>query len=153
MKQRTLNSNWFHPLMLSVLMLLSGFTSAAQQGKLADQRAALAGNWTGASICVNKEKFPACHDEQVIYRIAPTSGSADKVNLTMDKLVDGKPEFMGEMECTYDSQHGTLVSEYTYRNNHLRWEFTVKENTLTGTLAALPDKTLVRQIKVRKEAQ
>jgi hypothetical protein len=48
----------------------------------------LVGDWSGESICVNKEKFPSCNDEQVVYRIVVASGKTDTVTITADKIVN-----------------------------------------------------------------
>ena len=132
---------------------LAAFAVSAFAQQPPDERARLTGNWTGESICVNREKFPACKDEQVIYRLVPARDKANIINITMDKLVAGKPETMGDSDFTYDRQRGTLVSEYTYNKNHLLWEFTVKGAVMEGTLTALPEKTLVRRIKVTKDTR
>src|SRR5918911_659020 len=49
----------------------------------------LVGDWSGESVCVNKEKFPACHDEQVGYHVVVASGKTDTVTITADKIVNG----------------------------------------------------------------
>lgn len=111
----------------------------------------LVGNWSGESVCVDKDKFPACHDEQVIYRIAQTSGKSDTLTITMDKIVNNKPETMGVFDFVYNAQEQTLFSEFTRNKWHGIWEFDVKGDILEGTLATLPDKMIVRRIKVKKD--
>ena len=110
----------------------------------------LVGNWTGESICVGNR--PACHDERVIYRIQKAPDPAGKVTITADKIVNGKPELMGVLDFKYDSEKQTLVCDFTRGNTHGLWELAVKGNTMEGTLMVLPDKTLVRRVKVKKES-
>ncbi|MDT4968165.1 MAG: hypothetical protein QOJ64_2902 [Acidobacteriota bacterium] len=110
----------------------------------------LVGNWSGESICVNKDKFPACHDEQVVYRIAKSTGNSAALTLTMDKIVNGRPETMGAFEFVYDPQKQTLSSEFTRNNWHGIWGLAVKGERMDGTLVTLPDKTVVRRINVTK---
>src|SRR5690242_8039634 len=74
---------------------------------LQDGVAHLLGDWSGESICVNKEKFPACKDEVVIYHITKVADKPNTVNLSADKIVDGKPEFMGAFDCIYDAKKQT----------------------------------------------
>ena len=111
----------------------------------------LVGNWSGTSLCANKEKFPACNDEQVIYRVAITPGKSDTVTITADKLVNGKPETMGTFDFVYDARKQTLVSEVkTYRRPFII-ELAVKGDLLEGTLSTLPEREIVRRIKVKKD--
>ncbi len=108
----------------------------------------LVGNWTGESICTGTRA--ACHDEKVIYRIPKAPDASGTVTITMDKLVDGKPETMGALDFKYDGAKGTLVNEFTRNTTHGIWEFKVNGNTMEGTLTLLPDKTVGRRVKVQK---
>jgi len=109
----------------------------------------LVGNWTGESKCVGP--FPACHDEKVIYRIAKPPDEKGIVTITADKIVNGKPETMGVLDFKYDGEKHTLTCDFTRGQTHGVWEFTVKEDTMEGTLVVLPDKTLARRVKLKKE--
>ena len=111
----------------------------------------LVGDWSGESICVNKEKFPACNDEQVVYHVVVASSKADAVTITADKIVNGKPEAMGTFDFVYDARGQTLTSEVKNDRVHIIFELAVKGDLLEGTLATLPDRTLVRRIKVKKD--
>ena len=138
--------------LLATIIVSGAFLVIGGQGSptvVADAGADLVGNWTGKSICVGNR--PACHDEQVIYRITKAPDPAGKVTITADKIVNGKPELMGVLDFKYDSEKQTLVCDFTRGNTHGLWELTVKGNTMEGTLMVLPDKTLVRRIKVQKE--
>ena len=111
----------------------------------------LAGDWSGESICVNKEKFPACNNEQVVYHVVVASGKTETVTITADKIVNNKPETMGTFDFVYNAQRQTLTSEFKNDKVHIIFEFAVKGDVLEGTLATLPDRTLVRRIKVKKD--
>lgn len=111
----------------------------------------LVGNWSGESVCADKEKFPACNDERVVYRVAAAPGKTDTVTITMDKIVDGKPETMVTLDFAYDAQKQTLSGEFARNNRRGVWEFVVKGDSIEGTLATLPERTLVRRIKVKKD--
>ena len=136
-----------------VLILIFGAVSVIPSSTTAiaitDDGSSLVGNWTGDSICVGNR--PACHDERVIYRISKAPDSSGNVTITADKIVNGKPELMGVLDFKYDSEKQTLVCDFTRGNTHGLWELTVDGNTMEGTLMVLPDKTLVRRIKVKKE--
>jgi hypothetical protein len=118
-------------------------------GQTNDKLAKLIGNWSGESICVGNR--PACHDEKVIYRLARGPNAAETVTITMDKLVDGRPDTMAVLDFKYDPLHETLVNEFTRRTTHGRWEFTVMGNTIVGVLLILPEKTVGRRVRVQKE--
>jgi hypothetical protein len=138
-----------------MLGLFAVLTACAQKEKPKDEQnseiANLIGDWSGESICVNKEKFPACNDEVVVYHIKEVAGKADTVNLSADKIVNGKPEFMGAFDFIYDSKKHTLTSDVKNERVHFLIEFVVKDDVLEGGITSLPDKTQVRQIKVKKD--
>jgi len=142
---------------MSVLLscfILCGFFAVCPtvaQGTQGGEISKLVGDWIGESICVNKEKFPACHDEQVVYHVIMTSGKTDTVTISADKIVNGKPEPMGTFDFIYDAQRRTLTSEFKNDRVHIIFEFAVKDDYLEGTLSNLPEKTLVRRIKVKKK--
>jgi hypothetical protein len=129
-----------------VLVLINSATIAFA---ITDDGPGLVGNWTGESICAGNR--PACHDEKVIFRITKLPDEHGKVTIFADKVIDGKPEPMWELEFTYDRDKHTLTNEFTRGNTHGLWEFSVKEDTMEGTLVILPDKTIGRRVKVKKD--
>ena len=54
-------------------------------------------------------------------------------------------------DSQYDAEKGTLVSEFTRRTTHGRFELTVKGNLMEGTLILLPATEIVRRVNVRKD--
>ncbi len=108
----------------------------------------LNGDWSGESICVGE--VGACHDEQVIYHISVDSADATKIKIAADKLVAGKPEWMGDIQLKYDAGKNTLTGDLEGPRYHGVWEFTVKGNKIWGTLSLLPERRIVRQIRVTK---
>ncbi len=127
-------------------LVAGGYASAIEVG---DAGSDLGGNWIGESVCVGNR--PACHDEQVIYRITKAPDPAGKVTITADKIVNGKPELMGVLDFKYDPEKSTLVCDFNRGSTHGLWELAVKNTAMTGTLIVLPEKTLVRRIKLKKE--
>ena len=126
----------------AILALALGFTAHAQSASL------LTGDWTGESICVGE--IGACHDEQVVYHISGDLADATRVKIGADKIVDGKPDFMGDILLKYDAGKSTLIGELESPRSKGVWEFTVKGNMMWGTLSLLPEKRIVRQIRVTK---
>jgi hypothetical protein len=103
----------------------------------------LAGNWAGESICTIKDS--PCHDEKVIYHVTEPNAKGD-LKIQADKIVNGPPEDMGTLDCTFDQKASTV----TCPMKNGEWKFSVKDDTMIGTLT-LPDGRLYRRINVRKE--
>ena len=110
----------------------------------------LLGDWSGESVCVNKEKFPSCNDEKVVYHITKVADKPNTVNLSADKIVDGKPVFMGAFDFVYDPKKQTLTCEYKTDRVDIAMEFTLKDDVLDGSMTSLPDKTQIRRMTVKK---
>jgi hypothetical protein len=131
----------------AVVLVLIHFSAKAVA--VNDDGSSLVGNWTGESLCVGNR--PACHDEKVIYRIPKAPDEAGNVTITADKIVNGKPESMGALDFKYDREKQTLTCDFTRGTTHGLWEFTISGTTMEGTLVTLPDKTVARRVKVKKE--
>ena len=71
------------------------------------------------------------------------AGKPDTLTITADKVVHGKPETMGMFDFVYDERKQTLVSDIKGNKWHVIVELAVKGDVLEGTLATLPDRTLV----------
>lgn len=113
------------------------------------QTVSLAGDWIGESICFGNN--PSCHDEKVIYHISVDPSDSTKVKIGADKIVDGKPEFMGDIFLKYDAAKQMLTGDLQSPRYRGLWEFTVKGNTIEGSLTILPEKTLGRRIRVTRK--
>src|SRR3982750_2049790 len=109
-------------IILAAFILVCRFT-ACGQNQPAD---GLFGDWTGESKCVGSN--PYCHDEIVLYHLTRSKNDASKINLSADKIIDGKPEFMGEFDMTFDPEKMTLTGEFTIKRTGGKgvWLFTVK---------------------------
>jgi Protein of unknown function (DUF3224) len=123
-----------------ILLLAPSFTTA--------QTSSLTGDWTGESICVGE--VGACKDEQVVYHVSVDPTDATKVKIGADKIVNGKPDFMGDIVLKYDGRNNTLTGNLDGPRGRGLWEFTIKGNMMWGTLSQLPEKRIVRQIRLTK---
>src|SRR5919112_5546692 len=74
----------------------------ARQGG-SDSLSKVLGDWEGESVCVDKNR-PACKNEHIVYHITKKDGEADAVTMRADKIVSGKPEEMGVLDCKYDGE-------------------------------------------------
>jgi hypothetical protein len=113
------------------------------------QTGSLAGDWTGESICFGNN--PSCHDEKVVYHISVDASDSTKVKIAADKIVDGKPEFMGDVFLKYDAAKQTLSGDLQSPRYRGVWEFTIKGNTIEGSLMILPERTVGRRIRVTRK--
>ena len=117
-------------------------------GVAESQTASLAGDWTGESICFGNN--PSCHDEKVVYHVSIDPSDSTKVKIGADKIIDGKPDFMGDIYLKYDAAKQTLTGDLQSPRYRGVWEFTVRGNTIEGGLYSLPDRAMGRKIRVQK---
>src|SRR5262245_9046936 len=108
----------------------------------------LVGTWNGTSTCTDREHYPACHDEQVVYDVREP-GSRDTVTLRADKLVNGRREFMGEFDFTRSSGE-VWTAEYRSTRVHLRLSLHVSGSRLTGHILDIPSGRTVRQLALER---
>lgn len=113
------------------------------------QDSSIAGDWLGTSICVNRQYFPACKDEQVVYEARVISTSPDAVEIRAYKFVDGQREPMGEYSVT-PQEDGSWASEVRTDRFHLLLKLQVAGDHMTGTLTDLAVGQRVRDIKLER---
>ena len=113
-------------------------------------RDAMAGRWRGTSLCTNREAAPACNDEQVIYDIVASPGTADLV-AKADRITDGQRVPMGDITFHPDAASARWVSEISTPRVHAIWRLSIKDGVLTGGLFQLPSNTQVRAIELRRD--
>jgi hypothetical protein len=119
-----------------------------------DSLSKVLGDWEGESVCVDKNR-PACKNEHVVYHITKKGGEAhegesDAVTMRADKIVNGKPEDMGVLECRYDAAKSALACEFNVNGTHGVFEYAVRGDEMEGTLKLLPAGTLGRRINVKR---
>jgi hypothetical protein len=117
------NQKIIQGMILRVLITCASFF--AFDKKLIAQ-ANIEGLWKGSSICQVKES--PCHDEQVVYHILQDSNKLFQV--TMNKIINGKEDYMGTMPFHLDSLTGAFISRDQERN--ALWEFKISKNEMSG---------------------
>ena len=128
-----------------VLMCLLAFGAARGSA----QTSSIAGDWSGQSTCAGNN--PSCHDEYVVYHISVDFNDPTRVNISADKIVDGKLDWMGNIALKYDAAKQTLTGDMQSPRYKGVWEFAVKGNIIEGTLSVFtPEKTVGRRIRVQK---
>jgi len=130
--------------MNSILLIIAAFAVSQACTAASSSPDEIAGNWTGESICTVKPS--ACHDEHVIYHISEPDSNG-KLKIDADKVVNGKPESMGTIDCTIDKKASTLTCPI----NSGLFEFSISGKKMEGTLK-LKDGTLFRRINVAKDS-
>jgi hypothetical protein len=129
-------------LLLAFAMLTSS-TAVVAQNSSASSEISPVGDWRGDSIC---QVHPsACQDEDSLYHVTAVAGKPGQFSMQADKIVDGKPQNMGNADCTYNAKQRIL----TCNLGRASLEFTVTENTMNGAMFR-PDKTRWRDIKLKK---
>lgn len=106
-----------------------------------------AGTWRGESSCVVKPS--ACRDEDSLYRVSRKGNAPDRVNLSANKIVDGKEVNMGSTECAYNAKlHSIDCPLPKGLSLHLQVSGDATEGKLT-----LGNGTLWRKISLRRNEQ
>jgi hypothetical protein len=136
-----------------IFVLLFMAVAAPTFGQQAYDMSSLFGDWTGESKCVGNN--PYCHNEVVVYHISRSKSDAAKVNISADKIVNGTPESMGDLDFTYDSQKQkqTLTAEFTISRTGGKgvWVYQINGNHMDGTLTTYPENEIGRRAKVDKK--
>jgi hypothetical protein len=105
------------------------------------------GVWRGTSVCMDRERAPACKDEEVLYTFTrPADGAEGKAHLKADKIVDGNVVPMGELDFAYDPDVRAWTSEFQSPRFHGLWSYSVAGGRLTGTLLELPSRAILRTV-------
>jgi hypothetical protein len=119
------------------LLLLSITASVALSA------ADLTGDWKGESTCLANK--PQCKDEKVIYHFAEPDASG-YVEVSADKIVEGRAINMGTVKMQYDKGKGTLFAQDGPRT----WRFTIHGKNMDGTLT-VPDNLVMRKVTLTRD--
>jgi hypothetical protein len=110
----------------------------------------IVGAWQGTSVCTRIPENTACHDETVVYDFRPSTSKPGAVTLDAGKIVNGVRQPMGELDFTFDEAHQRWSAEFRNTRVHVRWSYTVSDDTMTGTCVLLPAETVVRNVSVKR---
>ena len=130
------------------LVLLTGVQACAQNKRPGDE---ILGDWFGESKCTGNN--PSCHDEIVVYHFTRTKSDAAKIHLAADKVINGKPELMGEFDFVYDAEKKTLTTDFKIPRTGGKgvWLFNVNGDKIDGTLTVFPENEIGRRVKVERK--
>jgi len=141
--RRQESSGWFSVIVLAATCCAVTVFAASSAPPVKQ----ILGEWRGTSLCADKQKFPGCHDEVVIYTVIPSSTHTGAVTVTAEKIVNGVRDTMGVSDFTYDAAHRTWNSELQTERYHLLWSFSIRDTVLSGTLLDLPSKAISRKVR------
>jgi hypothetical protein len=131
------------------LLLLASFLYT--QGSAQDHPASeLVGRWRGTSVCTKADWNSACHDETVVYECSQ-GAAPGQVLLRAFKIVQGKPEFMGDLTFSWDDRLRAWVASFANERVHLRVTLEPKGDTLEGRMVLLPEMRVGRQMHVTRD--
>ncbi len=134
-----------------VLVLIAALTVIAAGGQPdASQTSApvILGNWNGTSTCLVKPS--ACHDEEALYHFNVTPKKPGVIAALAYKIVNGKPQYMGPADCTYDPAKKLLHCDFPRGYIDLTFSSAPGGDRLEGAMF-LPDKTRWRDIKLKRK--
>lgn len=129
-------------------VIIAGPPAIPQNSPNAD--APVIGTWEGESKCTVPDS--PCHDEHVVYEIAHDK---DTGTLKIDayKIVNSEKQFMGTLQCKYNSEKSNLSCAGGNPQRKADWQFTVMKDTMQGSLFLGDEKTLYRKISLKRKPQ
>ena len=135
--------------MTAAVLLLSSLVMT--QGAVAGHPTSeLVGRWRGTSICTKADWNAACHDEEALYDFQ--EGVAPGHVLSKGyKIVNGKPEYMGDLDFAYDETAKAWVAEFAGPRVQSRWIFEVHGDELNGRAVFPPSMRVGRTIHVTRQ--
>ena len=126
-----------------IIILVAGVLLAHGAGAQAPTRqpapSTPLGVWRGTSTCLVRPS--ACNDENVVYRIAPTT-AADSVTVDARKIVHGEEQEMGVLTCHLTALTTSLTCPFARGT----WMFRIHNDSLVGELR-LTDDTKFRDVR------
>ena len=115
-------------LVLLIFSILTLSPNVSYSSSTVAQGPSFTGVWKGDSVCQIKDS--PCHDEASVYYVSPGS-EPNTFQMKMNKIVDGKEETMGTVNCTADSNAGLYVCRLSATST---WTWRLNEGSLDGDL-------------------
>jgi hypothetical protein len=125
---------------------LGGSQGASPGGQSAE--AIVLGTWEGESECMVAGS--PCRNEHVIYEITRDEKAGGE---KMDgyKVVNGKKDFMGTLQCRYNADKKNLSCGGGNPRMKDDWQYFVSGDTMQGTLVVGEERTLYRKIRLKRK--
>lgn len=121
-------------------IIATALAAGAKAG--AGDESQLFGDWKGESVVVARSSI--AKDEVVVWHISRAKDPG-KVNVTADKIVNGKTITMGTSDWEFDK----TTTSITWKTNGGVWQLTATGNRMNGTLT-LTDQTVFRRVSLER---
>jgi len=115
-------------LLLMICSILPLLPDTLSSSVISEDDASFAGVWKGDSVC--QIKSSPCHDEASVYYVSKGAESKS-FQMKMNKMVDGKEETMGTVNCHAGSDKGSYVCRL---NELATWTWRLDKDVLAGDL-------------------
>jgi hypothetical protein len=115
-------------LLLLIFSILTLSANASYSWSVVAESPSFTGVWRGDSVCQIKDS--PCHDEASVYYVFPGS-APNTFQMKMNKIVDGKEETMGTVNCNADSNAGSYVCRL---NATSTWTWRLNKGSLDGEM-------------------
>ena len=125
------------------LVLLTVFVAIASSAQAPS--AAPIGDWEGESVC---QVPKPCTTEHVIYEIKQSD--AEKITIKADKVVEGKREWMGDIDCRWSVKEQKLNCPMDGRRP-AEWVFWLKGDRLLGELTLREGNVVYRKVDATRK--
>jgi hypothetical protein len=111
----------------------------------------IVGSWRGTSVCIDRQHFPACNDEQAFYEIRRQGRSTDSVIVKAQKMVSGSVEPVSEDTFTRQPD-GSWRTDIATPRFHVRVLLRVVGDSITGSLMDVGTSTRkARDISLKRD--
>jgi hypothetical protein len=109
----------------------------------------IVGTWRGTSLCVDKQNFPACNDEDALYEIRGIGRSSDSVLVRAQKMTNGTAELVSEDMFTHQPD-GTWRTDIVAPRGRIRVTLRLNGDSLTGALVDADSSRKARDIALKR---
>ena len=115
-------------LLLLLVSILAFSSKAPYYSAPAGEEPSFTGVWKGDSVCQIKDS--PCHDEASVYYVS-RGAEPNTFQMKMNKIVQGKEETMGAVNCRTDSTAGSYVCRL---NDLSTWTWHLNKGGLDGEM-------------------
>src|SRR5882757_133982 len=114
--------------MTLLLLIFSILALSPNSPHSAGESPSFTGVWKGDSVCQIKDS--PCHDEASVYHVSK-GAEPNSFQMKMNKIVQGREETMGTVNCKADSNTGSYVCRL---NDLSTWTWRLNKVALDGEL-------------------
>ena len=109
----------------------------------------IVGSWRGTSLCVDKQNFPACNDEDALYDIRGVGRSSDSVVVKAQKMINGTVELVSEDTFIHQAD-GSWRTDIVAPRGRIRITLRLNGDSLTGALVDADSSRKAREIALKR---